>query len=42
MCELAAERRLTVPVERIPLKQVTQAWERQRAGGTRHRLVIVP
>lgn len=39
--QLAAEGWLTVPVERLPLMHVIQAWERQRAG-TRQRLVIVP
>jgi NADPH2:quinone reductase len=41
ICHLAAQGQLTVPVERLPLSQVTQAWERQRAG-TRQRLVLLP
>jgi NADPH2:quinone reductase len=41
ICQLAAQGQLTVPVERLPLSQVTQAWERQHAG-TRQRLVLLP
>ncbi|EFH82974.1 zinc-binding dehydrogenase [Ktedonobacter racemifer] len=41
MAELAGQGRLIVPVERMPLQQVEQAWERQRAG-TRQRLVLMP
>jgi NADPH2:quinone reductase len=41
MTELAAEGKLIVPVECIPLQQVEQAWERQRTG-TRQRLVLMP
>jgi len=41
MAQLAAQGQLIVPVERIPLRQVAQAWERQRFG-TDHRLVVTP
>ncbi|HLW01805.1 MAG TPA: zinc-binding dehydrogenase [Ktedonobacterales bacterium] len=41
MAELARQGRLIVPLERMPLRQVEDAWERQRAG-TRQRLVLVP
>jgi NADPH:quinone reductase-like Zn-dependent oxidoreductase len=41
LAELAGQGRLSMPVERIPLRQVEQAWERQRAG-THTRLVIMP
>ena len=41
MAELAASEKLIVPVERMPLQQVEQAWEHQRAG-TRPRLVLIP
>jgi NADPH2:quinone reductase len=41
LAELAGQGRLIVDVERIPLQQVEQAWERQRAGA-RHRLVVLP
>ena len=41
LAELAGQGRLTVPIERMPLRQVEQAWERQRAG-TRRRLVLMP
>lgn len=41
LAELAGQGRLIVPVERIPLRQVKQAWERQRSG-TRTRLVLMP
>jgi NADPH:quinone reductase-like Zn-dependent oxidoreductase len=43
ICQLAARGQLTVPVERLPLSQVEQAWERQRAGTRqRQRLVLIP
>ena len=41
MAQLAAQGQLIVPVECIPLRQVAQAWERQRFG-TDHRLVVAP
>ncbi|HEX6553794.1 MAG TPA: zinc-binding dehydrogenase [Ktedonobacteraceae bacterium] len=41
IAELAGQGRLIVPVERMPLRQVEQAWERQRSG-TRQRLVLMP
>jgi len=41
IAELAGQGRLIVPVERVPLRQVEQAWERQRSG-TRQRLVLTP
>jgi NADPH2:quinone reductase len=41
MSELATSGKLIVPVERMPLEQVEQAWERQRVG-TRQRLVLIP
>jgi hypothetical protein len=41
MAELAASGKLIVPVERLPLQHVEQAWERQRTG-TRQRLVLIP
>lgn len=41
IAELAGEGQLVIPVERLPLRQVEQAWERQRAG-TRQRLVLIP
>jgi NADPH2:quinone reductase len=41
LADLAGQGRLIVDVERIPLEQVEQAWERQRAG-SRHRLVLLP
>jgi hypothetical protein len=40
MAELAGQRRLIVPIERLPLRLVEQAWERQRAG-IRQRLVLL-
>ena len=43
MSELAVSGKLIVPVERMPLEQVEQAWERQRAGTSqRQRLVLIP
>jgi len=41
LAEHAGQGRLIIPVERIPLRQVEQAWERQRSG-TRRRLVLMP
>ena len=41
MAELAGQGKLIVPVERVPLQQVEQAWERQRSG-SRQRLVLIP
>jgi NADPH2:quinone reductase len=41
LAELAGQGRLVVDVDRIPLRQVEQAWERQRAG-ERRRLVVLP
>ena len=41
MAELAVQGRLIVPVERVPLRLVEQAWERQRSG-SRQRLVLIP
>lgn len=37
----AAEGRVTLPVERIPLARVAEAWQRQAAGADR-KLVLVP
>jgi len=39
--ELAGQGQSIVDVERVPLRQVEQAWERQRAGA-RRRLVLIP
>lgn len=41
LADLAGQGRLMVDVERVPLEQVGQAWERQRSG-SRHRLVVLP
>jgi NADPH2:quinone reductase len=41
MAELAARDQMAVDVERIPMQQVAEAWERQRTGA-RSRLVLVP
>lgn len=41
MAEHAAAGRITVDVERFPLRDVERAWERQRAGAHR-KLVLVP
>ncbi len=41
MAELAGQSQLTGDVERFPLRQVEQAWERQRSGA-RQRLVLIP
>jgi hypothetical protein len=41
IAELAGQGRLIVPVERLPLRQVEQAWERQHSGA-RQRLVLMP
>lgn len=41
LTELVRDGKLTVDVEPIALSQVSQAWQRQRAG-TGHKLVLVP
>ncbi len=41
MAAFAGQGHLTVEVERIPLRQVETAWERQRSGA-RQRLVLIP
>jgi hypothetical protein len=41
MADHAAAGRISVDVERIPLSDVAQAWERQRAGA-HCKLVLVP
>jgi NADPH:quinone reductase-like Zn-dependent oxidoreductase len=41
LAELARDGALTVDVERVPLVEVEQAWQRQRAGAG-HKLVLVP
>ncbi|MBW0115897.1 quinone oxidoreductase family protein [Pseudonocardia abyssalis] len=42
VCRFAAERRLTVGYERVPLTDATDAWTRQRDGTARGRIVLVP
>jgi NADPH2:quinone reductase len=42
MLEHVAAGRLRVEVETVPLDQQPDAWERQRAGGIGHKLVITP
>jgi NADPH2:quinone reductase len=41
MVELAARGELTVDVERVPLEQVADAWQRQQSS-PHHKLVLVP
>ncbi len=41
MAELAGEGKLFIPVERIPLQQVEQAWGQQSSGAYK-RLVLIP
>lgn len=42
MLEHVAAGRLHVEIETVPLDQQPDAWERQRAGGVGHKLVITP
>src|SRR5207302_8927094 len=42
MLEHVAAGRLRVEIETVPLDQQPDAWERQRAGGVGHKLVITP
>jgi NADPH2:quinone reductase len=40
LAELAADGRITIDVERVPLDDVAIAWERQRAGADRKQILI--
>ena len=41
MTELAAQGEFTIPVERVPLQHVEQAWQQQNSGAYK-RLVLIP